>query len=50
VASSALRINIHFNSIRIAPGKGWNVLFCLYGLLEAYFDRDLALGGNELVK
>ena len=31
-------------------GKGWNMLFRLYGLLEPWFDKSWRVGGVELVK
>jgi hypothetical protein len=32
------------------PGKGWNVILCLYGPLEPWFDKTWRPGELELVK
>jgi hypothetical protein len=38
------------NWIQTIPGKGWNMLFRLYGPLEPWFDKTWRLGEIELVK
>ncbi len=38
------------NWIQTIPGRGWNMLFRLYGPLEAWFDKEWQLGDPELVK
>jgi len=38
------------NWIQTIPGKGWNMLFRLYGPLEPWFDREWILGDAEMVK
>jgi len=38
------------NWIQTIPGRGWNMLFRLYGPLEPWFDREWRLGDPELVK
>jgi hypothetical protein len=38
------------NWIQTIPGKGWNMLFRLYGPLDAWFDKTWRLGEIELVK
>ena len=38
------------NWIQTIPGKGWNMLFRLYGPLEPWFDKSWKLGEIELVK
>ena len=38
------------NWIQTVPGKGWNMLFRLYGPLEAWFDKTWRLSEIELVK
>jgi hypothetical protein len=37
------------NWVQTVPGKGWNVLFRLYGPLEPWFDKTWRLGEFELV-
>ena len=37
------------NWIQTVPGKGWNMLFRLYGPLEPWFDKTWRLGDPELV-
>jgi len=37
------------NWIQTVPGKGWNMLFRLYGPLEPWFDRTWKLSEIELV-
>ena len=36
------------NWIQTIPGKGWNMLFRLYGQLEPWFDREWVLGDGTL--
>ena len=38
------------NWIQTVPGKGWNMLFRLYGPLEPWFDKTWKPGDFELVK
>jgi len=38
------------NWIQTIPGRGWNMLFRLYGPLEPWFAREWRLGDPELVK
>jgi hypothetical protein len=38
------------NWAQTIPGKGWNVLFRLYGPLEPWFDKTWRPGEFELVK
>ena len=38
------------NWIQTVPGKGWNMLFRLYGPLEPWFDKTWKLSEIELVK
>jgi len=38
------------NWVQTIPGKGWNVLFRLYGPLEPWFDKSWRLGEFELVQ
>lgn len=38
------------NWAQTLPGKGWNVLFRLYGPLEPWFDKTWKLGEFEVVK
>ena len=38
------------NWIQTVPGKGWNVLFRLYGPLEPYFNKTWRPGEIEMVK
>jgi hypothetical protein len=38
------------NWIQTIPGKGWNMLFRLYGPLDAWFDKTWRLGEIELIK
>ena len=38
------------NWIQTVPGKGWNMLFRLYGPLEPWFDKTWQPGDPELVK
>jgi len=38
------------NWVQTVPGKGWCVLFRLYGPLEPWFDRTWKPGDIELVK
>ena len=38
------------NWIQTIPGKGWNMLFRLYGPLEPWFDKTWRPGDPELVK
>jgi hypothetical protein len=38
------------NWIQTVPGKGWNMLFRLYGPLEPWFDKTWRPGDPELVK
>ena len=38
------------NWIQTIPGKGWNMLFRLYGPLEPWFDKTWKLSEIELVK
>jgi hypothetical protein len=38
------------NWIQTVPGKGWNMLFRLYGPLESWFDKTWMPGDPELVK
>jgi len=38
------------NFIQTIPNKGWNVIFRLYGPLDAWFDKTWRLGEIELVK
>jgi hypothetical protein len=38
------------NWVQTIPGKGWNVLFRLYGPTEAWFDQTWRVGEIELVK
>jgi hypothetical protein len=35
--------------VQTVPGKGWNVLFRLYGPLEPWFDKTWRPGEFELV-
>jgi hypothetical protein len=37
------------NWVQTIPGKGWNVLFRLYGPLEPWFDKSWRVGEIELV-
>ena len=37
------------NWVQTIPGKGWNVLFRLYGPLEPWFDKSWRVGDIELV-
>jgi hypothetical protein len=36
--------------LQTVPGKGWNILFRLYGPLQPWFDRTWRPGEFELVK
>ncbi len=38
------------NWIQTIPGKGWNMLFRLYGPMQAWFDKTWMPGDPELVK
>jgi len=38
------------NWVQTVPGKGWNMLFRLYGPLEPWFDKTWRPGDPELVK
>jgi hypothetical protein len=38
------------NWIQTIPGKGWNMLFRLYGPLEPWFDKTWKLSEIEEVK
>lgn len=38
------------NWVQTVPGKGWNMLFRLYGPLEPWFDKTWRPGDAELVK
>ena len=38
------------NWVQTVPGKGWNVLFRLYGPLEPWFNKTWRPGEIELVK
>ena len=38
------------NWIQTLPGKGWNMLFRLYGPLEPWFDKTWKLNEIELLK
>jgi hypothetical protein len=38
------------NWAQTIPGKGWNMLFRLYGPLEPWFDKTWRVGEVELVK
>ena len=38
------------NWVQTIPGKGWNMLFRLYGPLEPWFDKTWRVGEVELVK
>jgi hypothetical protein len=38
------------NWIQTVPGKGWNMLFRLYGPLDAWYDKEWKPGEPELVK
>lgn len=38
------------NWIETIPGKGWTVIFCLYGPLQPFFDQTWKLNDVELVK
>jgi hypothetical protein len=38
------------NWVQTVPGKGWNVLFRLYGPLQPWFDKTWKPGEFELVK
>jgi len=38
------------NWIQTIPGRGWNMLFRLYGPLEPWFDKTWKLSEIELVK
>jgi hypothetical protein len=38
------------NWVQTVPGKGWNVLFRLYGPLQSWFDKTWKPGEFELVK
>ena len=38
------------NWIQTVPGKGWNMLFRLYGPLDPWFDKTWRPGDPELVK
>lgn len=38
------------NWAQTVPGKGWNMLFRLYGPLEPWFDKTWRVGEVELVK
>ena len=38
------------NWIQTVPGKGWNVLFRLYGPLEAFFDKTWRPGEIERIE
>jgi hypothetical protein len=38
------------NWVQTVPGKGWNVIFCLYGPLQPWFDKTWKPGEFELVK
>ena len=38
------------NFVQTVPGKGWNVLFRLYGLLEPWFDKTWRPGEFESVQ
>jgi hypothetical protein len=37
------------NWIQTVPGKGWNVIFRLYGPLQTYYDKTWRPGDPELV-
>jgi hypothetical protein len=37
------------NWIQTIPGKGWNMLFRLYGPLEPWFDKTWKLNEIELL-
>jgi hypothetical protein len=37
------------NWVQTMPGKGWNSLLRLYGLLESWFDKSWKPGDFELV-
>ncbi len=36
--------------VQTIPGKGWNMLFRLYGPLDPWFDKTWRVGEVELVK
>ncbi|MDP2244795.1 DUF1214 domain-containing protein [Pseudomonas sp.] len=38
------------NWIQTIPGKGWNMLFRLYGPLEPWFDKTWKLNEIEQIK
>ena len=38
------------NWIQTVPGKGWNMLFRLYGPLDPWFDKTWRPGDPEVVK
>jgi hypothetical protein len=38
------------NWVQTVPGKGWNMLFRLYGPLQPYFDKTWRMGEIELVQ
>ena len=38
------------NWVQTIPGKGWNVLFRLYGPLEPWFDKTWRVGEIELAQ
>ena len=38
------------NWIQTVPGKGWNMLFRLYGPLDPWFDKEWYPGDPKLVK
>jgi hypothetical protein len=37
------------NWVQTIPGKGWNVIFRLYGPFDAWFDKTWRLGEIELM-
>ena len=43
-------VGMERNWIQTIPGKGWNMLFRLYGPLEPWFDKSWKLSEIELVK
>ena len=38
------------NWVQTVPGKGWNMIFRLYGPLEPWFDKTWRLGDPTLVE
>ena len=38
------------NWIQTVPGKGWNVLFRLYGPLEPWFDKSWKLPDPQIIR